>query len=571
MMLKKALDKYLTNKNSLLLTSKLGLFLVIIGSLSWSLTMIKSGLNYGYGLGFWGANGYDGVWHIALINNLARFSFENPVLSGEIIKNYHIGFDLLIAVLHKITTIPVSVIYFQIFPPIASVLIGWLTYVFVKTWTKNIKSAILATFFVYFGGSAGWIIGMGESTFWSHQSMSTLINPPFALSLILILAGLIFLQKYINKPSNLYFVLTVLCFGPLIQVKAYAAILILGGLFVASTYSFLKNHTFSFLKIFIGTLIVNLLLFKLVKNDSLSVFTFYPFWFLETLFAARDRLSWPKMAEAMLSYKTQSVVIKYLLAYGFAGIIFVIGNFWTRLIFLKDIVKKIDAYKLMFLAMIGFGLFMPTFFVQVGTPWNTIQFLYYSLFFSGILAGIAISNARHIFVIAVVLLTLPTSLIGIKNTFVTDTPPAIISSEEIEALDFLKKQQYGTVLSYPFDTALSYIPLPNKIPLYKYSNTAYLPAYSDKSIYFERTNVEIMGYSWEHRKSNSLKFFTTTDLDWAKSFLSGNSIRYLYLVKEMTPLQGELMKLGPADLGLEKIFENKVSIIYRYGEDFGSN
>lgn len=563
MMLKKVTNTYFPNKNRYL-TNNLGLILILFGSLSWSLTMIKSGLKYSYGLGFWGANGYDGVWHIALINNLSRFSFENPVLSGEQIKNYHIGFDLFLAIIHRITSIPVSMLYFQIFPPIASVLVGWLTYIFVKTWTKNIKSAILSTFFVYFGGSAAWIIGMGESTFWSHQSMSTLINPPFALSLILILSGLIFLQKYINKPSTLHFVLTVLCFGPLIQVKAYAAILILGGLFVASTYSFFKNHTFGFLKVFIGTLIVNLVLFKLVKNDSLSVFTFYPFWFLETLFAARDRLSWPKMAEAMLSYKTQSVVTKYLLAYGFAGIIFVIGNFWTRLIFLKDIFKKIDAYKLMFLAMIGFGLFMPTFFVQIGTPWNTIQFLYYSLFFSGILAGIAISNIKNVFIIAVVLLTLPTSLIGIKNTFVTDTPPAIIPNEEIEALDFLKEQQYGTVLSYPFDTALSYLPLPNKIPLYKYSNTAYLPAYSDKSIYFERTNVEIMGYSWEHRKSNSLKFFTTTDLGWAKSFLNENGIKYLYLVKEMTPLQGELMKLGPADLGLEKIFENSVIMIFSF-------
>ena len=569
-MLKKVTNIFFQNKNKYL-TNNFGLVLVLLGSLSWSLTMIKSGVKYGYGLGFWGANGYDGVWHIALINNLVRFSLENPVLSGEVIKNYHIGFDLLIAVLHKITTIPVSVIYFQIFPPIVSVLIGWLTYAFVKTWTKNIKSAILATFFVYFGGSAGWVIGMGESTFWSHQSMSTIINPPFALSLVLILSGLLFLQKYINKPSTLHLMLTVLCFGPLIQVKAYAAILILGGLFVASIYSLLKNHNSSFLKIFICTLIVNLILFKVIKNDSLSVFTFYPFWFLETLFAARDRLSWPKMAEAMLSYKTQSVIAKYLLAYGFAGIVFVVGNFWTRLFFLKDIFKKVDVYKLMFLSMIGFGLFMPTFFVQVGTPWNTIQFLYYSLFFSGILAGIAISNIKNIFIIVVVLLTLPTSLIGIKNTFVTDTPPAIVSNKEIEALDFLKKQQYGTVLSYPFDTALSYLPLPNKIPLYKYSNTSYLPAYSNKSIYFERTNVEIMGYSWEQRKLNSLNFFTTTDLGWAKSFLNENGIKYIYLVKEMSPLQGELVKLGPADLGLEKIFENKEYIIYEYGEDFGSN
>ncbi|MFZ3302016.1 MAG: hypothetical protein WA152_04865 [Microgenomates group bacterium] len=556
MMLKKALSRYLTNSWPIAL--------ILLGSLSWSMTMVKSGLRYPFGIGFWGANGYDGVWHIALINNLSKFIFENPVLAGEQIKNYHIGFDLFLATIHRITSIPVSVLYFQIFPPVAAVLIGWLTYVFVNNWTKNKKSALLATFFTYFGGSVAWIIGMGESTFWSHQSMSTLINPPYALSLIFILLGLVSLQK--DK-----LLLSIISFGLLIQIKAYAAILILGGLFVASIYEFYKNNSFAFAKVFMGSLVINLILFSLVKNDSLSVFSFYPFWFLETLFAARDRLSWPKMAEAMLSYKTQSVVVKYLLAYGLAGLIFVVGNFWTRLIFLKDIFKKIDGYKLMFLSMIAFGLFMPTFFVQIGTPWNTIQFLYYSLFFSGILAGITVSNIKNNVLIVVVLITLPTSLIGIKSTFITNTPPAAITNEEIESLNFLRSQKYGTVLSYPFDTAVSFTQLPNKIPLYKYSNTAYLPAYTEKSIYFERTNVEIMGYDWENRRKNALIFFTATDLNWAKEFLESNNIKYLYLVKEMTPLQGELMKLGPADLGLSKIFENNVSIIYKYGEDFGSN
>lgn len=566
-MLKKVTKLFSINKYNLLLRNKLSLFLILIGSISWSLTMIKSGLKYSFGLGFWGANGYDGVWHIALINNLSRFSLENPVLSGEVVKNYHIGFDVFLALINKLTNIPISYLYFQIFPPIAALIIGGLTYKVIFNWTKDKqslaidakKSALIATFFTYFGGSFAWILGMGESTFWSHQSMSTLINPPYALSLIFILTGLIFLQK--NK-----ILLSILFFGMLIQIKAYAAILILGGLLVAGIYDYFKYRELKIIKVFIGSLILNLILFTLIKNDSLTVFSFYPFWFLETLFAARDRLSWPKMAEAMQSYKTQSVVFKYLLAYGFAGIVFVLGNFWTRLIFLKDLFKKIDAFKLMFLSMIAFGLFMPTFFVQIGTPWNTIQFLYYSLFFSGILAGVAISKMSNYVILVIILLTIPTSLIGIKNTFVTNTPPAIISIEELESLTILKNKEFGNVLSYPFDTALSYVSLPNKIPLYKYSNTAYLPAFSEKSIYFERTNVEIMGYDWEERKSNTLKFFTTSDLEWAIKFLENNNIKYLYLVKEMSPLPGELMKLGPAELGLTKIFENKGYMIFSVGK-----
>ncbi|MDO8340581.1 MAG: hypothetical protein Q7T59_01260, partial [Candidatus Woesebacteria bacterium] len=176
-------------KNILFLT------ILLLGSLSWSLTMVKSGLNYSFGQGFWGPNGHDGIWHIALSQGLARGSFENSVFSGELLKNYHIGFDLLLVLINKLTKIPISLIYFQILPPFFALLIGFLTYKFVYIWTKNKLSATFSMFFVYFGGSLSWILGKGESTFWSQQGISTLINPPFTLSLIFILLGLIAILK----------------------------------------------------------------------------------------------------------------------------------------------------------------------------------------------------------------------------------------------------------------------------------------------------------------------------------------------------------------------------------------
>src|SRR3989344_172374 len=88
--------------------------IIIVCTITWSLTMVRSGLQYDFGFGFWGPNGHDGVWHIALANNLVNGSLKNPVFAGEDVKNYHIGFDLLLAFLHKVTTIPVSVLYFQL-------------------------------------------------------------------------------------------------------------------------------------------------------------------------------------------------------------------------------------------------------------------------------------------------------------------------------------------------------------------------------------------------------------------------------------------------------------------------
>src|SRR3990167_3443776 len=79
------------------------IFLIFIGTLSWSLVMVRSGVT-----GFWGPNGHDGVWHVALANSLKRGSFEMPVFSGENLKNYHIGFDLGLAFLSFVTQISVN-------------------------------------------------------------------------------------------------------------------------------------------------------------------------------------------------------------------------------------------------------------------------------------------------------------------------------------------------------------------------------------------------------------------------------------------------------------------------------
>ncbi|MDO8452641.1 MAG: hypothetical protein Q7S79_02720, partial [bacterium] len=185
------------------------LVVVITGVLTWVLTMVKSGLVYPYGMGFWGPNGHDAVWHLALIEGLKRNSLEMPIFAGEQIKNYHIGFDLLLAWTSKLTGIPAVNLYFQVLPIVTSILIGYLTYLLVSKWSGSKSQALWSTFFVYFGGSLGFVVSLfreqtigGESMFWSQQGISTLINPPFALSLVFLLSGLLALLSYTKKKNN---------------------------------------------------------------------------------------------------------------------------------------------------------------------------------------------------------------------------------------------------------------------------------------------------------------------------------------------------------------------------------
>lgn len=547
--------------------------IIIVGTITWSLTMVRSGLQYDFGLGFWGPNGHDGVWHIALANNLVDGSLKNPVFAGENIKNYHIGFDLLLATIHKLTTIPVSILYFQILPPIFAVLIGILTYLFVIKWRNSQSEALWATVFVYFSGSLGFIITFlrdgvftGESMFWSQQSVSTLVNPPFALSLIFILSGLIALQK-----KNL--LLSILFFGLLIQIKAYAAILVLGGLFVSAIYERFTVHGTLFTKVFLGSLILNILLFLAVKNDSLSVFVWQPMWFLETMMSYSDRLGWDRFYSAMTTYKMGHVWLKGVIAYIVAFIIFVLGNMGLKVVGFNFLRKtKLDEILIFILTISLTGLIIPMFFVQSGTPWNTIQFFYYYLFFLSIFAGIATSwiesKSKY-------LLFLIFAVFGVWSTlqhYLPKMPQSKISTDEIEALKFLEKESDGIVLTYPFDQHKSKAANFSPRPLYLYESTAYVSAFSKKPVYLDdEVNMNIMGYDWKIRREQVFSFISNLDSEKGKDFLIKNNIRYIYLAKKISPLEGEYLRLGSTELNLNMIFENKDYIIYRYGENLGDN
>jgi len=538
------------------------ILVILSGIISWSLTTIKSGLIYPFGMGFWGANGHDGVWHIALINSLAGGSFSMPVFSGSNIKNYHLGFDLFIAFFHNITKIPTVNLYFQIFPPLIASLVGISCYLFVYEMTKSKIAVIWSLFLIYFGGDISWILGKGESSFWSQQSISTLINPPFALSLILIFLGLYFLLK---KNS----ILAIVFFGLLLETKAYAGLMVLGSLALAGTWQAIKEKKTTTLKVFVGSLLLSLIIFFMLNQGTENLFVFEPFWFLKNLFNS-DRLSIPRLASAIDSYNLSRDWLKlgpaYILAFG----IFWTGNMWTRLLKELEIIKwiknpkKISYINVFFISMILGGAAIPMLFLQKGTPWNTIQFFYYSLIFSGILAGVAISNLGNskiykLITPFIIIFTLPTTLITLSQVYIPPRPPAKISQEELTALDFLSKQPQGVVLTYPFDEIAAKESESNPPrPLYLYDSTAYVSAFTNHQTFLEdQVNLNITNFDWQSRRNELINnFLNTSDQKIAREFMLKNNIKYIYWVKPQSA------RLNENQLGITKIFENKEVNIY---------
>ena len=294
--------------------------------------------------------------------------------------------------------------------------------------------------------------------FWSQQAISTLINPPFALSIVIILCGLIFLQKYFLTHNSLFIILTLVIFGLLIEIKVYAGILVLGGLFISGLVRLFKEKKLDLILLFFSSSVLSFLLYFPNLKSSANLLVFQPFWYLETMMGLSDRFDWPRFYSAMTTYWMGGIWLKAVLVYGLALFIFLVGNLGTRIIgivkllncyIVKEKKENVDAIGVLFLSIVLGGILIPMFFLQKGTPWNTIQFFYYSLFFLAIIAGISIgelikskrfnTTMIRIIVVIIILFTVPTTTGTLKDVYLPSRPPAMLSNAELEALNFLKK------------------------------------------------------------------------------------------------------------------------------------
>jgi len=553
--------------------------ITFFGITAQSLTVVKSGLLYSYGMGFWGSNGHDGVWHLALINELTRhFPPQNPIFAQFSLKNYHFLFDLSVALIHKITFLPTLNLYFQIIPIILSGFLGILVFLLIKKLTKNNWVACLSVFFAYFGGNFGWLVTLfrgqglgGESMFWANQSISFPLNLQFFLSLILMLYGFYLYLNYLEKTTNKRFWLLIFVFGLIIGVKAYGGVIILFALGATTFWELITKKKMKTFRVFLGSLIVSLLVFLPNNWASSSLFVFSPLWLPRVMIDAPDRVGWLRLAQARQAYLATGFWTKWLLAESLGLAIFFIGNLGTRIVGLGKLYqwfknwRKFSPFQILFLACLFSSGLIPLFFIQKGNPWNSIQFFYYFQFLFGLLAALWLGEFLSkkkiwlkIFLISLLLLlTLPTTIGDLKN-YLGFQAPAKIDFQELGALSFLKNQSAGIILTFPHNYRLRESKETPK-PLYAYETTAYISAFSEKQSYLEdEMTLEIMGVDWRSRRTLEEQFFATTDENWAKNFLKENDIEYLYLAN------GQNFKLQASEISLEKIFENEKVRIFQF-------
>src|SRR3989344_1930088 len=538
-----------------------------IGSLS-LITVVRSGLVFPFGLGFWGPNGHDALFHLSLSESFREklFSLAHPQLAGEVLKNYHFGFDWLTGILSRLTAAPSMDVSFRLFPLLLVILLVFVTIRLLTLWRFSGLTILISLFLMFLAGSAGFIPSIlagrslfgGESFFWANQSISLLLNPPFALSLLILLLFLLLLEKRPHRLTRIEWLSLSILGGILVQIKIYAFILLLPSLVLRKKF-----------KLALGVGLFGLLfILPSLGGGTGFPFLLQPLWFAKSMFESPDRLYWRQLAQAWQVYENNGVFIKLILVNLLATAVFYLGNLWVRLIGLGPLIRGrgLTLSAQIAASIVILGLIIPLVFTQQANPWNTIQFLYYSLFFLSFYTageiGHWLSRAKHktlavLAVAFILLLSLPTT-IGTLSDYTTSQSASRVTLTELRALDLLRRLPRGIVAApLTYSRRLPLIPDPK--PLYVYASTAYISALSGQPEYLSDTiNLDITGFDYKERVKNILRLYQTRDPLWVKKFFDANQISYIY----ETPY--DKLRVRKEDTCLIKIFDSGEINLYKY-------
>jgi hypothetical protein len=557
----------------------LSVLVILLGTFFQNLMPFRSGVKYDYGIGYWSALGHDGVWHEALVNQLVKgVPPQNPGFSGTILTNYHYFYDLLVAQAARLTSISVADLIYRYYSILFSVLLGVGTYLFADSLFKKRWVNVFSVFMVYFGSSFGWIVEWiktrtlgGESDFWANQPVSLNINPPFAISLVLFIAAVLLFKSYLGKKDFWKGVGLILVSGVLIEFKVYGGLILLSSLLAVSLKRAIFDRDFSLFTISLPSLLLALLIFLPGSYMAAGFVTFYPLWIVDSMVDIVDRVGWPRLSLARTVGLETRNWPKFIAAEAIGIFLFIAGNLGTRIISFVSVLSipfkkwfKDNIY--LFILLIILASLLPTLlFVQKGDPWNIVQFTYYSLYFFAVLGAYGVvwtaskmpKTMGLIFFTVFIIITPISSFTTFLGGF--SGKVTYIENKEIDALEFLRKEPDGVVLTYPYNKYLRYvIKNPEPLPLWTYQTSAYVSANTTKVTYLEDIMQQgILGNNFEVRLKSAQDYFDgVMGEEEEREFLVGNNISYIYIPQALRPS----IKNG---INALRIFENEAAIIYK--------
>jgi len=475
--------------------------IILIGSIVVLAIILPNGGHFCFdkntcGIAINGMYKHDSLWHIALTEiGFNQLPFTNPSQSGSKLIGYNYLLNLIMFLLMKIGISP-WFSFFKLLPIIFVILYPLLIIRYCQQTEKTKLQTDAILFFCYFGCSLGFVFSMyfwkslAKSPLWEFpnvdvlQSGTILYNLQFAFSILTVLWILPYLEKSKLKFTSclILFIATFLATG----FKLYAGMTITTLFFFYYFFYFLKNKKTDFiyakkiLLILAGFLVAVLIFYN--PFDSLksgSIFVLDPLAFSRQMIENQHLFYSQNLTDARYYlYSVGNLSKKLVMIESYSILLFMIYNLGTRIVIFPYIAYQFikrkftnEEFSLLFtyLSTFIFNLL----FVQKGDWFNTMQFLFYGIFLTNILAGLALVKffgaKKNLFENLIIILILSLTVLGNVNLLsfykknINDYN--YISDLELDALNFLKKLPPGDVFT-PRMIANLYIPALTAKPAY---------------------------------------------------------------------------------------------------------
>lgn len=543
--------------------------LIVLGLFATLSIILPSGLHYCYqdqcGVVFWGAHEHDGVWHLAVARTLfSHFPFEMPDMSGVMMSGYNYLLDLVIAIISSITRLSHSFVYFQLIPIVWYSLYVVSTFRFARSYSKSKVFPLALLFFNFFGSSLAYLLTLrnhgtiwGSSGLLSMQSLQNLLNVQFALSLIPmyeIMTGLS-QNKREWKDYLKYGIYVFIILGLKFYTGVGVAVYLITDYVVTSVRQRKIDLLLLLKNIVVGVFFaISALLFYAPTSSNGSPLMYKPLATVRPIIEDSSLLYLPKRAEQL--YNLHGIKL-FILELGVLGV-FILFNYGSRVFasifaFIGKRGRENDSSKSPIVITAIVMLLISILFVQRGVWWNTVQFLYVSLFLTNVLAAEGISNLfmnkKTVLVLLaglIVASTIPTNL-DILRSFVRFPGSSYIPDSEMQALNYLSTQDKGVVLSDYLRPNKSKAELPTLVESY---DTSYISAYSGQQSYLnDLVQLELTNIDYKERLAKVNRYDCSVL----------EEVEYVYELNDK-PYREKYVNCGKS---LDEIFKNERVTIYQ--------
>ena len=415
---------------------------------------------------------HDALWHISLAKlGFGTWPLHNPFMAGASLHSYNFLLDAIIYGLSQLGISPFFS-FFKLLPVVAASIYVVSVFSFLHSRTLDLVRANLLAFFLFFGNGMSYLATLYQDHSFYYASLRgfpvvTSIEPTtmfqnlqYSFSLSLLLWLLILLKKSVTKWTPLFYgFIFFLLFG----FKFYAGVV---GILIALGY--LWRQFKSLLAIGSGSLL-GLVIFYGLSSHSGFPFVWAPFALTHLL-----------IDDPLLFYNHSLTLARYYLAdhlhgfsprlifiEGWSVFLFLMVNFGVRIIgFFYGI-----SHRAWLTLVILITILLPIFFIQDGGWYNTMQFLYYGVWLSGILLAEWLASLIHshwklgmLITVIAIILTIPNDLEQLR---LLTAPQILVGREELQALSILKDSPPGTVhLSDPIHKTGLVPALAEKYPYY---------------------------------------------------------------------------------------------------------